>query len=136
MDNPSKRMRLNRYLASCGLGTRKEAEGIISSGRISVNGALVTSLGSRVDPEVDKVTMDGKLIQKKSFVYLLFNRPKGWMENQSNLSNLLGPSHRGLGLVGLSLDEDSCGLELLTNDPSITELIKRGSKKGSFLYQK
>ncbi|HOI02014.1 MAG TPA: S4 domain-containing protein, partial [Candidatus Cloacimonas acidaminovorans] len=80
-----KTLRLNRYLADCGLGSRRKVEEFITTGRIAVNGNLVQDLSRQIIPGKDKVTLDGKLIQPaKEKFYLILNKPRGYVVSQND----------------------------------------------------
>ena len=68
-------MRLQRYLAGCGIASRRNAEKLVESGRVVVNG-VVAKLGETIDPEKDVVTCDGKLVHSEAPVYVILNKPK------------------------------------------------------------
>ena len=70
-------VRLQRYLAAAGVAARRKAEELITAGRVTVNGAVVTVLGTRVDPEHDAVEVDGEAVVALDHFYVLFNKPKG-----------------------------------------------------------
>src|SRR5215470_7938267 len=69
-------VRLQRYLAAAGVAARRKAEDLITSGRVTVNGEVVTTLGSKVDPTRDQVTVDGEAVVPLDNFYVLFNKPK------------------------------------------------------------
>ncbi len=70
-------VRLQRFLASGGVAARRKAEDMIVAGRVSVNGVVVTTLGTKVDPDHDSVTVDGEAVAALDTFYVLFNKPKG-----------------------------------------------------------
>ena len=73
-------MRLQKVLAQAGLASRREAEHWIQAGRISVNGKVVTTLGTQADPVVDRIAVDGKVINRlEPKVYYLLNKPTGYV---------------------------------------------------------
>src|SRR5574341_572788 len=70
-------VRLQKLIAGTGLASRRKAEALISAGRVTVNGKVVTELGTKVDPGCDHVKVDGKHIsQAQPHVYLMLNKPK------------------------------------------------------------
>ena len=76
----SMRMRLQRILARAGLTSRREGEAWIQAGRVSVNGKIVTALGTQADPVVDRIAVDGKMINRlEPKVYFLLNKPTGYV---------------------------------------------------------
>jgi len=117
-------MRINRYLAQAGLGSRRSVEDLIHFGRITVNGTK-PDLGYQV-AEGDDVRMDGKPIQPAStFTYLMFNKPPGYLcsrgdtHDRPTVYDLLPKEHQTLHYVG-RLDMDSRGLLFFTNDGDLT----------------
>ena len=70
-------VRLQRYLAAAGVAARRKAEDLITAGRVTVNGEIVTVLGTKVDPDRDEVEVDGAAVVALDRFYVLFNKPKG-----------------------------------------------------------
>jgi 23S rRNA pseudouridine2605 synthase len=114
-------VRLQKYLAQAGVASRRKSETLIVSGRVRVNGAVVTELGTRVAPERDVVEVDGREVCGASSEWLLLHKPVGYLSTRTDpqgrrtLYDLLPPQLRRLFYVG-RLDRDSEGLILLTND--------------------
>ena len=122
-------IRLQKLIASTGLSSRRKAETLIASGRVTVNGKVVTELGTKVDPERDHVKVDGKhLTAAQPFVYLMLNKPKNVM---STLDDPGGRTTVKDFLRGVSvrvfpvgrLDFDSEGLMLLTNHGDLAQAL-------------
>ncbi len=117
------KVRLNHFLAMCGVCSRRAADGYIAGGRVEVNGELCTELGTRVDPQNDDVRCDGTRVQPERPTYVLFNKPKGVVctnakhEQKKRVIDFL-PEVRGRLFTVGRLDLDSEGLILLTNDGS------------------
>jgi 23S rRNA pseudouridine2605 synthase len=114
-------LRLQVYLAHAGVSSRRAAEGIIASGRVSVNGTVIIAQGSKVFPG-DTVLLDGKPLRTESRLrYLALNKPAGYMCSSSDPEgrplalSLLPPVAERLYNVG-RLDYLSCGLIFFTND--------------------
>lgn len=116
--------RLARYLAHAGIASRRRAEELIAAGRVQVNGQVVTTQGTKIDPAHDSVTVDGKLVRVKSrHVYLLLHKPVGYVSTVSDpqgrltVMDLLPVELRRLRVYPVGrLDSDTSGLLLLTND--------------------
>lgn len=115
------KVRLNHFLAMCGVCSRRAADGLIAGGRVEVNGELVRELGVRIDPKQDDVRFDGNRVQAEKQVYVLFNKPAGVVctnarhEQKKRVIDFL-PQVRGRLFTVGRLDLDSEGLILLTND--------------------
>jgi len=127
------KIRLNKYLALAGIASRREADRIISEGRVSVNGDIVDMLGIQVDGEKDKVEVDGKSVKPmKSGVYVILNKPPGYLVTAKDpfqrptIMNLLPSMKTRIFPVG-RLDFDSEGLLLLTNDGDLANRLMHPS---------
>lgn len=114
--------RLQKYMARCGVASRREAENIILDGRVKVNKKIVTELGVKVDEDNDKVFLDGELIKPENkLYYIMLNKPKGYITTvkdefeRKTVLELVKDIDARLYPVG-RLDYDSEGLLLLTND--------------------
>lgn len=119
--------RLQKYLASCGIASRRAAEQLISAGRVRVNGQVVAELGTRVEPTVDRVEVDGRLVAPPAKVYLALNKPPGVVTTTSDPLGRptvldLVPRVGRLFPAG-RLDADSEGLLLLTNDGELANRV-------------
>ena len=119
-------MRLQKFLAEAGIASRRASEELILEGRVSVDGIQVRVLGSKVDPEISTVEVDGEAIRlKKTKTYLAFYKPRGILSTMSDPDSRpsLGDFFKDYGSrlfhIG-RLDKDSEGLILLTNDGELT----------------
>ena len=118
-------VRLQKFLADAGIASRRAGEQIILAGRVSVNGAAVRELGSRVDPQRDHVTVDGRPVRAKRKIYLALNKPRGLVcsradeLNRPTIYELLPAEWVHLHSVG-RLDFNSEGLLFLTNDGELS----------------
>ncbi len=112
---------LERVLSKAGAGSRTDARKWIGAGRVAVNGKLIQTPDLWVDIERDKVTLDGKPLQKQERVYLLLYKPKGYLttykdpEGRQTVYDLLKGVDQWIVPVG-RLDQDSSGLLIMTND--------------------
>src|SRR5215470_17191309 len=125
--------RLQKILAAAGVSSRRKAEEIILAGRVSLNGQIVTELGTKADPSKDTILLDGKPLQSpQRLVYLLLNKPKGYVtttsdpEGRPTVMQLLGSHAERLYPVG-RLDYASEGLLLLTNDGSLAQQLTKAA---------
>jgi 23S rRNA pseudouridine2605 synthase len=128
IEESDRRERLQKVLANAGVESRRAAEALILSGRVAVNGAPVTTLGTKVDPERDVVAVDGRPIPRRvRRAYLLLNKPAGYI---TTLRDPFGrptvmefvPDSPRVYPVG-RLDADSEGLILLTNDGDFANTV-------------
>lgn len=119
-------IRLNKYLSEQGIASRREADRLIEGGLISVNGEVVTTMGVKVDPEKDKVTVSDKVVEmREKLIYIALNKPVGYV---TSVKRTAVEKKIVLDLVRLSdriypvgrLDKDSTGLLILTNDGTLT----------------
>ncbi len=126
--------RLQKIIAAAGIASRRRAEQLITGGVVSVNGQVVTELGTKADPEHDHIRVNGKLLRgAQRHVYLLLNKPKGYVttvsdpEGRPTVMNLLRGVSERVYPVG-RLDYGSEGLLLLTNDGDLAaKLMKAAS---------
>lgn len=121
--------RLQKILSRAGVASRRKAEGIIQEGRVTVNGAVVTELGSKADPDRDHVKVDGKLLrQPKHLIAIALHKPRSVMttvsdpEGRPTVMDLLRGVKERVYPVG-RLDYHSEGLLLLTNDGELANAI-------------
>jgi 23S rRNA pseudouridine2605 synthase len=119
-------MRLNKIIADSGVTSRRGADELIESGRVSVNGQVIRELGSKFDPDLVQVMVDGETITRSlSKSYLVLHKPKGVLstmfdpEGRPSLDDFIDLRKERLFHVG-RLDKDSEGLILLTNDGDLT----------------
>ncbi len=122
-------MRLSKYLAACGVASRRKADELIQLGKVKVNSKTVTAMGFRVDPEEDKVTFQGQKVQPpKKIRTLMLNKPAGVMTTVSDpfesetVMKFIDHYEERLFPVG-RLDRDSEGLLLFTNDGELAHRL-------------
>lgn len=118
--------RLHKYMAHCGVASRRKCEHLIADGRVRVNGITVKGTGIKIDPDRDKVEVDGKSINRiGKRVYIMLNKPVGYVSTVTDqfqrptVLDLVSGIEERIYPIG-RLDYDSEGLILLTNDGSLT----------------
>ncbi|SDG21663.1 ribosomal large subunit pseudouridine synthase B [Fontibacillus panacisegetis] len=120
--------RLQKIMAEAGVASRRKCEELILSGKVQVNGETVTTLGTKADPAVDEITVDGKPVGAEKKMYLVFNKPKGVITSASDpqgrkiVTDYLKGITERLYPVG-RLDYDTEGLLLLTNDGHFAHML-------------
>lgn len=133
-----KTTRLNKYIASSGICSRRKADELIEQGVVSVNGKKVTELGFSVN-EKDKVFIENNLVRPKKLEYYRFYKPAGFITSADDekdrkiIYDLLPPAMHNLKPVG-RLDKDSSGLIILTNDGDLINELTHPSIKVPKVY--
>ena len=119
-------MRINKYIALCGVASRRKAEELILAGRVTVNDEVMTELSYKVDEENDIVKVDDKLIKEENkLVYILLNKPEGYITtvkdqfDRPSVLDLVSDIKERVYPIG-RLDYETSGLLLLTNDGDLT----------------
>ena len=113
--------RLHKFLARCGVASRREAESLILQGRVTVNGQVIQELGTKIEPGKDRIEVDGIPVKPQPYIYIALNKPKGVVttvedrEGRPTVMDLLKGFKTRVYPVG-RLDMESEGLLLLTND--------------------
>ena len=133
-------VRLQKFLASCSVASRRRAEELIEAGRVRVNGRVAT-IGDKVDPVRDKVTVGGKrVIPDTNKVYIMLHKPRGFVTTMSDelgrrsVAELVKDIPERLFPVG-RLDRDSEGLLFMTNDGDFANLLTHPSRHVSKTYR-
>ena len=130
--------RLNKYIASTGLCSRRKADELIVDGKVAVNGKTITELGFHVR-EKDKVTVEGKTVRPQNLEYYRFYKPAGYITTQDDekgrktIYDVIPPELKHLKPVG-RLDKDSTGLLILTNDGELINQMTHPSIKVPKVY--
>ncbi len=134
MRNEAMLERLQKIIAAAGLASRRQAEDLIRTGQVTVNGQVVDTLGTKADPDRDAIKVRGKLINprlaRRKLVYYLLNKPKGYLcsladpQNRPLVTALLPKHAPRVHPVG-RLDFNTEGLLLLTNDGELTHLVTK-----------
>ncbi|MBI4971857.1 MAG: rRNA pseudouridine synthase [Candidatus Omnitrophica bacterium] len=131
--------RLAKYLAHAGVASRRKAETWIRLGSISVNGKIVTEVATLVDPQEDRIEVEGKRVRPEHVTYVAFNKPKGVMctledpHSHNTLTEWLPQKLGRIYPVG-RLDKNSTGLLLLTNDGELANRLIHPRYKVDKIY--
>jgi 23S rRNA pseudouridine2605 synthase len=132
-------IRLNKYLADCGVCSRREADDLIKAGCVTVNGEVVTTMGFKVKTD-DKVVYGGQTLNREKLRYILLNKPKGYIttaddpEGRETVMELVKDAcYERIFPVG-RLDKNTTGLLLLTNDGELAKRLTHPSSEVSKLY--
>ena len=129
--------RLQKVIAEAGIASRRKAEELIVSGKVKVNGNVVTELGTKVNPS-DKVEVNNKIIEKEAKEYYLLNKPRGVItstsddKNRQIVTELIDTACR-IYPVG-RLDYDTTGALLLTNDGEFANIVMHPSNNMEKVY--
>jgi 23S rRNA pseudouridine2605 synthase len=136
--------RLQKLIAAVGIASRRHAEELIANGQVTVNGKVVTELGTKADPDIDHIKVNGKLINPKLKTrenkYVLLNKPRGYLSSVSDpegrplVVELLPASLGRLHPVG-RLDFNTEGLLLLTNDGQLTNFVTSARNRVEKVYE-
>ena len=132
--------RLQKYMALCGVASRRKCEEIILSERVKVNGQVITKLGYKIDKDKDIVLLDDRIIkEEENKVYIALNKPAGFLSSvtddrgRKTIIDLV-PVQERIYPIG-RLDYDSCGLILLTNDGEIYNKVIHPRENIDKLYR-
>ena len=136
----SNEMRLNRFIANSGVCSRREADTLIQAGVVSVNGVVVTELGTKVNIFDDEVRFNGERLKGEQKVYLVMNKPKGYVTSASDphadktVMDLIKNCPTRVYPVG-RLDKATTGVLMFTNDGEIAERLTHPSYDKKKIYQ-
>ena len=134
------KIRLQKHLSACGIASRRKAEELIEQGKVKVNGRIA-SLGDKVDPKRDKVTVRGKtVVAVNEKVYIMVNKPRGYVTTMNDefdrkcVNDLVKDVGVKVFPVG-RLDRDSEGLLIMTNDGELANAITHPSRHVNKTYR-
>ena len=134
-------IRLNRYIANAGICSRRKADELIQAGVVSVNGEVVSELGTKVDPSKDLIRYNGETLKRERMVYVLLNKPKDYItttddpqERRTVMELVEKASRERIYPVG-RLDRNTTGLLLMTNDGALAEKLSHPKSNITKLYQ-
>lgn len=132
-------IRLNKYISNSGVCSRREADLLIAAGSVTVNGEVVTQMGYKVK-DTDEISYDGKRLSNERKVYLLLNKPKGFIttlddpQDRKTVMNLVGRACRERIYPVGRLDRSTSGLLLFTNDGELTKKLTHPSYGARKIY--
>lgn len=128
-------MRIQKFMAKCGVASRRKSEELIRQGLVEVNGQVITEPGLKIDPDKDLVKVNNKKIKLESKkVYIMLNKPLGYVtslkdeKNRRGVTDLIDGVRERIYPVG-RLDIDTTGLLLLTNDGDLTYRLTHPSNE-------
>jgi 23S rRNA pseudouridine2605 synthase len=138
--NPDGLVRLNKFIANSGICSRREADEYITAGLVSVNGEIITVLGTKINPD-DDVRFNGERLKGENKVYILLNKPKNYITTvddphakQTVMELIDGACSERVYPVG-RLDRNSTGVLLFTNDGDLTTQLTHPSHNKLKVYQ-
>jgi len=138
-EDQRKGTRLNKYIASSGICSRREADGLITAGLVSINGKVVTTLGTKVNPG-DEVRYNGERIRNEKKIYLLLNKPKDYVtttydpkERKTVMALIKNACPERIYPVG-RLDRNTTGVLLFTNDGEMAKKLTHPSHNKKKIY--
>jgi 23S rRNA pseudouridine2605 synthase len=131
--------RLNKYISNSGVCSRREADNLIQDGKVQVNGKTIKELGTKINPS-DIVTIENKIIKPQNYVYILLNKPSGYItttkdpeERKTVMELITGATRERVYPVG-RLDRNTSGLLILTNDGDLTNTLTHPSHLITKIY--
>ena len=133
-------VRLNKFIANSGVCSRREADNFILAGVVTVNGEVVTELGTKINITTDDVRFNGERLKGEEKVYIIMNKPKGYVTTASDphadktVMDLLKGCHSRVFPVG-RLDKNTTGVLMFTNDGEIAEKLTHPSYDKKKIYQ-
>ncbi len=137
---PKDEIRLNRYIANSGVCSRREADTLIQAGVVTVNGEVVTELGTKVNPLTDEVRFNGERLKGEEKVYIVMNKPSGYVTTAGDphadrtVMDLLKGCTARVYPVG-RLDKATTGVLMFTNDGEMAERLTHPSYDKKKIYQ-
>ncbi len=140
VENEDGSVRLNKYIANAGICSRREADTLIGSGAVEVNGKIITELGTRIKPG-DVVNVGGEIIKSERKQYLLLNKPKDYIttmddpKGRKTVMDLVGRACKERIYPVGRLDRATTGLLLFTNDGEMTKKLTHPSSNIRKIYQ-
>ncbi len=133
-------IRLNKFIANSGVCSRREADTLIQSGVVTVNGEVVTELGSKVNVLMDEVRFNGQRLKGEEKVYIVMNKPKGYVTTagdphaEKTVMDLIKGCPKRVFPVG-RLDKNTTGVLMFTNDGEMAEKLTHPSYNKKKIYQ-
>lgn len=140
MNKKNEPVRLQKYMADCGVASRRKSEELIAAGKVRVNG-VIADIGDKIDPKNDTVTVSGrKIAQQTNYVYIMLNKPRGFVTTMSDemdrkcVAELVKDVGVRVYPIG-RLDRDSEGLLLFTNDGEFANALTHPSRHIAKTYR-
>lgn len=139
-EKKSNQMRLNKYISNSGVCSRRDADELIQMGLITVNGKVVTEMGYKVNP-ADEVRYENKILRAEKPVYILLNKPKGYLtttqdpQERKTVMHIIGNAVKERIYPVGRLDRNTTGLLLLTNDGELADQLSHPSYNAKKIYK-
>jgi len=133
-------IRLNRYISNAGICSRRKADELIAAGVVTVNGEVVTELGTKVDPAKDEIRYNNERLKREKMVYILLNKPKDYItttddpQERHTVMHLVAKATKERIYPVGRLDRNTTGLLLLTNDGNLAEKLSHPRNNVTKLY--
>jgi 23S rRNA pseudouridine2605 synthase len=138
--NQTGKIRLNRYIANSGVCSRREADELIKMGLVSVNGKVITEMGFQVNPG-DEVRYENRVMRAEKPVYILMNKPKGYItttkdpQERNTVMHIIGSAVKERVYPVGRLDRNTTGLLLFTNDGELADKLSHPSYNVKKIYK-
>jgi len=133
--------RLQKFISQAGIASRRHAEEMIVAGKVKVNGKIVKELGTKVDPDLDRVEVEGKKLASQKLIYLIMNKPKRYVTTRHDprarktVFDLLPAELRNVVWPVGRLDFNTEGLLIFTNDGELTQQLTHPSREHEREYE-
>jgi 23S rRNA pseudouridine2605 synthase len=133
--------RLQKIISQAGIASRRHAEELILASKVKVNGKVVRELGTKADPDKDKIEVNGEPIHLQKLIYLILNKPKRYLTTRSDprkrrtVYELLPPNLKNVVWPVGRLDFNTEGLLIMTNDGELTQTLAHPSKEHEKEYE-
>lgn len=133
------KIRLNKFIAECGIASRRKSDELIEQARVEVNGKVIVDFGFKVDPETDVILVDGEKVHRQRKVYFLLNKPKNVItstKDEKNRRTVVDYINTNMKIFPIGrLDYDTTGVLILTNDGEFANKLMHPKNKFPRVYK-